>query len=58
VVIHHRRRSSDSGADYVRIALKILAVIGLLGALHGDPVHAVVYVPAIVAVSISHKLGI
>jgi hypothetical protein len=57
VIYRHRRSGHRDRVGYVHIALKILSIIGLLGALHIDPTHALVYVPAIVTIAVSHKLS-
>lgn len=54
MVIHRRRRGGWGGVAYLHYALKLLAIVGLIGATHHDPYHAYVYVPAIVAVACSN----
>jgi hypothetical protein len=56
VVLHHRRRSRRDGSTYLYWTLKLLAMIGLMGATHRDTIHAYIYVPAIVAVACSNML--
>lgn len=57
MVILNRRGGSGYRIHRLHIALKILGILGLLGALYRDPAHAVIYVPAIAALSGSHLLA-
>jgi hypothetical protein len=55
VKISGPNRNSRS-LGYLHFALKVVGIAGLIGALHTDKQHAHIYVPAIVAVALSHKV--
>ena len=57
MVIRNRRNRRSGISSGIHLALKAVAIAGLLTAIYTDRPNAVVYVPAIVAIALSRRLA-